>query len=57
MADMLLMKVLGPQYICCATIEEICSRADSIISVHDLDNVSLLRPELRSRFYDVISDI
>lgn len=58
MADMPHMKVLGPQYICCdATIEEICSRADSIISVRDLDNVSLLRPELKSHFYNVISDI
>ena len=58
MADLPHVKVLGPQYTCCdATMEKICSRADSIISVHDLDNVSLLRPELKSRFYDVISDI
>ena len=57
MAFMPHMRVLGPEYICCDAVhEEICSRANCITSVHDLDNISLLRAELRAHFYDIVMD-
>lgn len=48
-------QMLGVQYICCdAVIEELCSRAHYVTCVDDLNSVTLLRAELRSRFCNVI---
>ena len=44
--------IFGEQYVCCdAVIEEICCRASYITCV---DDMTLLRPELRHRFYSVV---
>lgn len=48
-------RIFGPQCICCdSVIKELCSKAKFITDVEDLSSVKLLRPELRSRFFDVI---
>ena len=55
MAERPHMRLLGPQYMCCdAVIRDICSRASSITCVDDLNSITLLRTELRPRFYDVV---
>ena len=42
-------------YICCNTvIEDICCRASYISCEEDLNTVTLLRPELRHRFLNVV---
>lgn len=48
-------RVLGAQYVCCdAVIRELCSRANYVTCVDDLDSVALLRAELKTRFCNVV---
>ena len=47
--------IFGPQCICCdSVIKDLCSKAKYIADIEDLSSVKLLRPELQSRFFDVI---
>ena len=50
-------RILGPQYVCCnSVIKDICRKACYINSLNDLSFVTLLRPEYRSRFFNVIME-
>ena len=45
-------RIFSEQYVCCdAVIEDICCRASYISCVDDMSSITLLRPELRHRFY------
>ena len=52
------MQILGLQYVCCdAVIQEICRRAAYVTTVDDLNSIPLLRTELRTRLYNVVTDV